>query len=116
MWLLSEGQIVGRGNDGAHLVLIASTSFCERVLGLAVVGCAVYAKSDGQLVYALNAHTGTLPALSPAGRVIRVCHVGGRFGIADPVMVGGIVYLANLRDWPLASPARSGAESLIKSR
>ena len=47
----------------------------------------------------------TLYALDPVtGRVIGHDHVGGRFGIVNPVIVGGTIYLANSWDWLMAVP------------
>lgn len=55
---------------------------------------------------ALYVSTGlTLYALDPAtGRVIGHDHVGGRFGMVNPVIVGGTIYLANSWDWLIAVP------------
>lgn len=47
----------------------------------------------------------TLYALNPAsGREVGHLQVGGRFGIVNPVIVGGTVYLANSWDWLMAVP------------
>lgn len=51
--------------------------------------------STGEYVYALNPSTGTL---------IHEHHVGGRFGIVNPVIVGGTMYLSNSWDWLHALP------------
>ena len=49
----------------------------------------------GARVFALDPHT---------GRVIGERYLGGRFGIVDPVIVGGTLYLANSWDWLMALP------------
>ena len=54
--------------------------------------------ATGADVYALN------PSI---GRIVGAYHVGGRFGIVNPVIVGGTVYLANSWDWISAIPLRS---------
>ncbi len=51
--------------------------------------------STGPNVYSLNPKTGT---------VIGQENLGGRFGIVNPVIVGGTIYLANSWDWLMATP------------
>lgn len=51
--------------------------------------------ATGEYLYALNPASGSL---------IHKCHVGGRFGIVNPVIIGGTVYLSNSWDWLLAVP------------
>jgi polyvinyl alcohol dehydrogenase (cytochrome) len=51
--------------------------------------------STGENLYAINPATGTL---------INQYHVGGRFGIVNPVIIGGTIYLSNSWDWILAVP------------
>jgi outer membrane protein assembly factor BamB len=46
-------------------------------------------------VYALNPKTGALVGKK---------HVGGRFGIVSPTIVGGTMYLGNSWDWLIALP------------
>lgn len=53
--------------------------------------------ATGADVYALNPSRGT---------ILGSYHVGGRFGIVNPVIVGGTVYLANSWDWISAVPLR----------
>lgn len=49
----------------------------------------------GEYVYAVNPQDGTL---------ISKYHVGGRFGIVNPVIVGGTIYRTNSWDWIHALP------------
>lgn len=51
--------------------------------------------STGEYLYAVNPSHGTL---------IHKYHVGGRFGIVNPVIIGGTIYLSNSWDWLLAIP------------
>ena len=60
-------------------------SFYDGTLYIATVGT----------VYAVNPKTGTL-----AGKK----HIGGRFGIVSPTIVGGTIYLGNSWDWIIALP------------
>lgn len=53
--------------------------------------------STGPAVYALDPRT---------GRVLGHDTLGGRFGIVNPVVVGGTIYLANSWDWVMAEPVR----------
>jgi len=53
--------------------------------------------STGPDLYALNPHN---------GHVIGHRAIGGRFGIVNPVIVGGTIYLANSWDWINAVPVR----------
>ncbi len=52
-------------------------------------------EAAGSDVFALNPKTGTILASYP---------VGGRFGMINPVIVGGTMYLANSWGWTLAIP------------
>ena len=54
--------------------------------------------STGPDVYALNPKT---------GKVLGHRHIGGRFGIASPTIVGGTIYLGNSWDWINALPVKS---------
>jgi hypothetical protein len=38
------------------------------------------------------------------GKLIGQKHIGGRFGIVNPVIVGGTIYLGNSWDWVIAVP------------
>ena len=51
--------------------------------------------STGPTIYALNPRT---------GQVLGHETLGGRFGIVNPVIVGGTIYLGNSWDWVLATP------------
>lgn len=51
--------------------------------------------STGPDIYALNPKT---------GKLIGKKHVGGRFGIVNPTIVGGVIYLGNSWDWINAVP------------
>ena len=51
--------------------------------------------STGEYIYALNPDN---------GKLVQEHHVGGRFGIVNPVIVGGTIYLSNSWDWLLAVP------------
>ena len=51
--------------------------------------------STGEYVYAVNPLDGNL---------LSKYHVGGRFGIVNPVIVGGTIYLTNSWDWIHAIP------------
>jgi len=51
--------------------------------------------ATGEYLYALNPASGSL---------IHKYRVGGRFGIVNPVIIGGTVYLSNSWDWLLAVP------------
>ncbi|WP_053958764.1 PQQ-like beta-propeller repeat protein [Sulfobacillus thermosulfidooxidans] len=51
--------------------------------------------STGPSIYALNPRT---------GQVLGHETLGGRFGIVNPVIVGGTIYLGNSWDWVLATP------------
>lgn len=53
--------------------------------------------STGPDVYALDPRT---------GRELHRYHVGGRFGIVNPTIVGGTIYLGNSWDWVNAVPLR----------
>ena len=54
--------------------------------------------STGPDVYALNPKT---------GQVLGHRHIGGRFGIVSPTIVGGTIYLGNSWDWINALPVKS---------
>ncbi|MBB5254141.1 outer membrane protein assembly factor BamB family protein [Sulfurisphaera ohwakuensis] len=49
----------------------------------------------GQYIYVLNPHS---------GKIITMYYVGGRFGIVNPVIAGGTMYLANSYGWVIALP------------
>lgn len=49
----------------------------------------------GQYVYVLNPHN---------GEILTMYYVGGRFGIVNPVIAGGTVFLANSYGWVIALP------------
>ena len=51
--------------------------------------------STGEYLYSLNPLNGTL---------VQRYHVGGRFGIVNPVIIGGTIYLSNSWDWLMAVP------------
>lgn len=51
--------------------------------------------STGEYLYALNPANGSM---------IGKHHVGGRFGIVNPVIIGGTIYLSNSWDWLHAVP------------
>jgi polyvinyl alcohol dehydrogenase (cytochrome) len=51
--------------------------------------------ATAEYLYTLNPSSGTL---------IHKYHVGGRFGIVNPVIIGGTVYLSNSWDWLMAIP------------
>lgn len=51
--------------------------------------------STGSKVFALNPGT---------GKLIHSKHLGGRFGIVSPTIVGGTMYLGNSWDWVMALP------------
>ena len=51
--------------------------------------------ATGPRIFVLNPHTGHL---------IGEKYLGGRFGIVNPVIVGGTLYLANSWDWIMAIP------------
>jgi outer membrane protein assembly factor BamB len=53
--------------------------------------------ATGPNLYALNPKT---------GRELHSVHVGGRFGIVNPTIVGGTIYLGNSWDWVNAVPLR----------
>ena len=53
--------------------------------------------STGPDVYAVNPQNGTL---------VHAYHVGGRFGIVNPTIVGGTIYLGNSWDWVNAIPVK----------
>lgn len=51
--------------------------------------------STGNSVFAVNPET---------GKLIGEKHIGGRFGIVNPTIVGGTMYLGNSFDWVIALP------------
>jgi outer membrane protein assembly factor BamB len=51
--------------------------------------------STGMSIYALNPET---------GKLIGSKKIGGRFGIVNPAIVGGTIYLGNSWDWVIAVP------------
>ena len=57
---------------------------------------------DGMLYIAT---VGTVYAVNPkTGALIGQKHIGGRFGIVSPTIVGGTIYLGNSWDWIIALP------------
>ncbi len=51
------------------------------------------------------ASEGHIYILNPnSGKVMTMYYVGGRFGIVDPVIVGGKMFLTNLYGWVIAIP------------
>lgn len=84
-WPLSRRRPYGANVYGDRLALATMTQFYGNALGVSAVGGVIYAESDDQFAYAVNAQTGKL--------IWRTSPVGNTF-MGDPLVVGHIVYLS----------------------
>lgn len=84
-WPLSRREPFGAKVYGDRLALATMTQFYGNALGVSAVDGVIYAESDDQFAYALNAQTGKL--------IWRTSPVGNTF-MGDPLVVGNIVYLS----------------------
>ena len=83
-WPLSRHKPFGAKVYGDRLALATMTQFYGNALGVSAVDGIIYAESDDEFAYALNAHTGRL--------IWRTSPVGNTF-MGDPLISGHVVYL-----------------------
>lgn len=83
-WPLSRHEPYGAKVYGERLALATMTQFYGNALGVSAVDGIIYAESDDQFAYALNARTGQL--------IWRTSPVGNTF-MGNPLVSGHIVYL-----------------------
>lgn len=84
-WPLSEREPFGVKVNGERLALTTITQFYGNALGVSLVKGVVYAESDDQFAYAVNARTGRL--------IWRNSPVGNNL-MGNPLIVGDTVYLS----------------------
>ncbi|MHB8254964.1 MAG: PQQ-binding-like beta-propeller repeat protein [Acidiferrobacter sp.] len=84
-WPLSRQKPYGANVYGERLALATMTQFYGNALGVSAVGGIIYAESDDEFAYAVNARTGKL--------IWRTSPVGNTF-MGDPLVVGNKVYLS----------------------
>ncbi|CAB1130054.1 Tetrathionate hydrolase [Candidatus Hydrogenisulfobacillus filiaventi] len=84
-WPLSEANAFGTRTYGARTALPTQTQFLGNATGVTAVGGVIYAESDDDFAYAINARTGRL--------IWRYSPVGNHL-MGDPVVAHGVVYLS----------------------